>query len=135
LICAVIHAESKFKPGARSGKNAAGLMQLTEPTAEWVASELGVDDYTHGFLLEPENNIVFGCYYLNWLMDHYGGDPLLAVCAYNAGAGNVNKWLSDKKYSVNNNVLITIPFPETEGYMGRVINNYKIYSFILKAFY
>lgn len=131
LICAVIHAESKFRPEARSHKDAAGLMQLTENTAIWMAAEMGMQDFEISRLYEPETNIALGSFFLNWLTDYYDGNRELALCAYNAGMGNVNRWLADKQYSADGKTLTKIPFPETEQYLQRVQQNQKIYDFIL----
>ncbi|MCL2708240.1 MAG: lytic transglycosylase domain-containing protein [Defluviitaleaceae bacterium] len=131
LVFAVIHAESKFKPDARSGKGASGLMQVTEPTAEWIASRMGLLFYDPSLIYEPEINISIGCYYLNWLYDYYGGDLTLTLCAYNAGQGNVDGWLRDENYSSDGKRLDAIPFPETRQYVKRVKANRLVYAFLL----
>ena len=131
LICAVIHAESKFKPEARSPKDACGLMQVTESTAVWIAELMALDGYTNAALFDPDVNISIGCFYLNWLMDYYNGDLNLALCAYNAGQGNVDRWLSDGRYSTDGRRLSVIPFPETREYIRRVEQNKKIYKILL----
>lgn len=131
LICAVIHAESKFRPNARSHKDAAGLMQITENTATWMAAEMGMKNYDSHRIYEPEINIAIGCYFLDWLVDYYDGDISLALCAYNAGMGNVNRWLEDPRYSKDGQTLTHIPFPETEQYLQRVETNQKIYNILL----
>ena len=131
LVCAVIHAESKFRPNALSSKGASGLMQLTEDTAHWIAHEMKLDGYDGRQIFDPPVNIAIGCYFLNWLLDYYGGDLTLALCAYNAGLGNVNRWLTDKRYSDNGITLTHIPFPETDTFVKRVYANQRIYSFLL----
>jgi soluble lytic murein transglycosylase len=131
LIYAVIHAESKFRPEAVSGKGAVGLMQLTEATAKWMADEMKMDGFEHHRLTEPAVNIALGCRYLNWLADYYKNDMNLALCAYNAGPGNVNKWLGDERYSKDGKTLDIIPFPETSQYVQRVEMNKKAYDFLL----
>ncbi|MDR1663293.1 MAG: lytic transglycosylase domain-containing protein [Clostridiales bacterium] len=134
FICAVIHTESKFRPEARSGKNAAGLMQLTEATASWMASDMGMEDFTGEKIYEPETNIAIGCHFLNWLMNRYEGDTRLALCAYNAGQGNVDRWLADARYSKDGETLDAVPFPETGAYLKRVEFSYKVYKFLLKVY-
>ena len=131
LILAVIHAESKFKPEARSSKNAVGLMQVTETTAEWVAGLMLMEDYHPSYLTDPAINIAIGCFYLNWLMNYFDGDTHLAISAYNAGQGNVNRWLADERFSIDGITLDAIPFPETEQYVKRVNDNKKIYDVLL----
>lgn len=117
LIMGLIKAESNFIPDARSHKDASGLMQLTDGTAEWVAGQVGMEDYSFEILTDPNTNIEMGVWYLSYLMDEYGGDLVLALCAYNAGMGNVGKWLASEKYSADGKTLHTIPFADTRCYV------------------
>src|SRR5205085_4766800 len=82
LIEAVIAVESGFDPRARSRSGARGLMQLMPATAR----SMGVDD-----LLDPGQNIHAGARYLRLLLDRFGGDLTLALAAYNAGPGSVER--------------------------------------------
>ena len=135
LIFAVIRAESGFRPDAVSPKGAAGLMQITEATGMWMAGEMGLHGYSRGDAFVPEINVAVGSRYLAWLLDYYGGELPHALCAYNAGMGNVNKWLADERYSSNSPngaKLERIPFPETEKYLERVTMNMRVYKFLLK---
>jgi len=131
VVYAVIHAESKFRPDAVSKKGAVGLMQVTEATAEWTASLMGMDGFEIGRLTEPAVNIAIGCFFLNWLVDYYGGDLNLALAAYNAGLGNVNRWLADENHSLEGTTLHSIPFRETEQYLKRVRLNKRVYDALL----
>lgn len=118
LVMAVIKTESNFIPDAHSGK-AAGLMQLTEETAKWVSDKMDID-YSKIELNNPKDNIRLGCYYLRYLIDLYDGNIDVALAAYNGGLGNVNKWLSDTRYSSDGVDLDKIPFKETREYVKKV---------------
>lgn len=117
LIMGLIKAESNFIPDARSHKDAMGLMQLTDSTAQWVAGQVGLANYSPELLLDPDINIGLGVWYLAYLMGEYDGDNTLALCAYNAGMGNVGKWLANEKYSSDGKTLHTIPFADTRCYV------------------
>jgi soluble lytic murein transglycosylase len=131
LVYAVINVESGFRPRVTSPKGAGGLMQLTGETAEWVASLMGNTAFKPDDVLEPAVNIAIGCYFLQWLTDYYKGDTTLALCAYNAGIGNVDRWLADARYSKDGKSLTTIPYPETSEYVKRVELNRRVYEVLL----
>ena len=131
LVCAVIHAESKFVEEALSRKGASGLMQITEGTADWMAGRMDMPNYSYDRIFEPSLNISIGCGYLEWLLDRYNNVDL-AVAAYNAGSGNVDKWLKEPGYSADGHKLDAIPFKETRDYVNRVKINLWIYDLILR---
>ena len=130
LIAAVIRNESSFRPSAESAVGARGLMQLMPDTAEWIAHKLRLDDYAFDQLYDPDTNIRFGCWYLNYLSSLFSGDPLCVVCAYHAGQGEIASWLSNPLYSSDGISLNQNSLPEgpTKQYAGRVTRDYGIYQ-------
>jgi len=117
IICAVILAESSFEPDARSHAEAVGLMQITPIANEDICARTGMD--INDDLYDPEVNIRRGTYFLSYLYRQFG-DYSVAFAAYNAGYGNVKKWLGDKNYSSDGKTLDFIPFEETRNYVERV---------------
>lgn len=131
LVFAVIKTESDFNEKAESGKHAKGLMQITEETGAYVAAKLGKKTYD---LLDAETNIAFGCYYLRYLFDGFYSERE-TLAAYNAGEGNVRKWLQNPEYSDDGKTLKSVPFKETEAYIKKIYKNFgkykKIYGKLL----
>lgn len=133
LVCAVINAESGFNKDAVSIKGASGLMQIMEPTANWHAEEIGLSGFNYqDDIFDPEKNIMIGCWYLGVLKKQYGGDLELVLAAYNAGSGNVSKWLKDSRYSKDGATLEVVPYKETSDYIERVTQNMKVYKWLIQ---
>lgn len=129
LVKGVIRTESDYKPDVVSNKNAKGLMQITNSTGEWIASKIGITNFTPDMLFDPKINIEFGCWYLKYLENEFNSEND-AIAAYNAGATNVKEWLSNSNYSSNGIVLNNIPFTQTANYVKRVNRYEKIYKIL-----
>ena len=129
LVYAVIFAESRADEQALSHKNAMGLMQITGPTGAGGAEILEMEGFTIEDLFEPETNIHIGCWYLRQLLNQFGNETT-ALAAYNAGSGNVAKWLSDPAYSSDGVSLKAIPFAQTEQYVKKVALYKRVYRFL-----
>ena len=117
LLAGVIYQESKFDAGAHSASGAIGLMQLTPSTAHGIAIRTGGTRFRTSDLLDPELNIRYGAWYLGHLERKYRNERL-ALAAYNAGQGNVDRWLLSGS---------AIQFPETQAYVDRVEHLKRIY--------
>ncbi len=125
-IFAVIYVESHFQPTAVSSSDARGLMQLRPDTYLDMCERLGLEQNI-GNIFVPEFNIRCGTYYLAYLYDLFG-DWDTALAAYNAGLGNVAKWLKDERYSDGHGHLTSIPFPETARYLEKIHKAIKGYE-------
>lgn len=131
LVNGVIFSESHFKPDAVSAAGAIGLMQVTEETGWWAAEQIGL--YADSIdLTEPETNIQIGCWYLHWLLEKFDGVEETALAGYNAGHGNVAKWLADEEMSKDGITLEEIPYEETKGYVKKVQLAQKLYSYFYR---
>ena len=91
LVAAVIYRESKFRDQT-SAAGAKGLMQILPDTAQFIAKRTGGTQFELRDLANPQINISYGCWYLRYLLDRYGGNEVAAVAAYNAGHGHVDDW-------------------------------------------
>lgn len=126
LVMAVISTESKFDKLAVSSKDAKGLMQLREETAKWCMEEFKIDARSRD-IYNPSLNIEIGCAYLKYLTDKFEKNKQNALAAYNAGEGNVKKWLGGRDAGSK---LGSIPFEETKKYIELVEKREKIYRFL-----
>lgn len=131
LVNGVIFSESHFDTNAVSSADAMGLMQVTNETAWWVAQQMGIDPETID-LMDPDTNIHIGCWYLNWLLEKFDGVTETALAGYNAGHGNVAKWLSDEEMSKDGITLDEIPFEETKSYVKKVQLAKTMYSYVYR---
>jgi len=120
LIAAVIYAETKFDPRP-SPAGAEGLMQILPETAYFIAHLSGGFRFTASDLATPSINVAYGIYYLRYLHDHYNGDEMLAVAAYNGGLANVDRWVARANASGRSLTIAAIPFAETRAYVQRVL--------------
>ncbi len=129
LVLAVIKVESSFNENAVSSKGAVGLMQVLPSTALFVAGKIGVE-FSEESLFDSDTNIRFGTYYLSYLFEKFAALET-ALAAYNAGEGNVSRWLS--LYSDDDKTLKQIPFKETEQFVSKVKFHYdrfrKVYNY------
>lgn len=130
LVYAVMFVESRFDENAVSIKEAKGLMQISATTGKWGSEILGIKDFEYKDLFDPETNIKIGCWYLSVLKKQYNNNQNTVIAAYNAGSGNVSKWLKDENYSKDGINLDKIPFGETEKYVVKVNIVKWIYEFI-----
>ncbi|WP_157959802.1 lytic transglycosylase domain-containing protein [Devosia submarina] len=131
-VFAVARQESMFQIDAESHVGARGLMQLMPGTAKEVAEAVGVDYSPARLVSDASYNALLGSTYLGKQLDRYDGSLVLAAAAYNAGAGNANKWIKaygDPRDSDVDAVswVERIPFQETRTYVKRVLGNYLVY--------
>jgi soluble lytic murein transglycosylase len=120
LIAAVIYGESRFRDGQTSPAGALGLMQLTPATAHYIARKSGGTQFVVDDLATPQVNISYGAYYLRYLLRRYDGNEDLALAAYNAGEGNVDKWIARARAHGRALTIAAIPYGETRAYVQRV---------------
>ena len=129
LVYGVIHTESHFQPDAQSPVGAKGLMQLMDATYEWVQTRIPGEPEPSERVFDPEVNIRCGCKVLQIVLGQFDVTET-ALAAYNAGSGNVGKWLENSEYSDDGKTLKYIPVEETRNYVKRVLKAQKMYQTI-----
>ena len=126
LIFALIKAESNFNEKAVSHQNAKGLMQLMQSTAQDLANRNQID-LTKENILDPDININLGTQYIASLLTKYESIEV-ALAAYNAGSGNVDKWIKNGTIKADGSDIENIPYKETNTYVRKIMRDYKIYK-------
>jgi len=138
IIHAIMRQESQFDRQAVSAAGARGMMQLMPATAREQAGKLSLPyDYMR-LTTDPGYNMQLGIGYFGRMMDLYGGNYVLAIAAYNAGPGNVRRWIEangDPRLPSTDVVdwIEAIPYSETRGYVQNVLENAVVYDTINPA--
>jgi soluble lytic murein transglycosylase len=120
FVAGVIYTESRFRPDAKSHREAYGLMQLLPESARFIQRKSGIK----GDYRDPEVNIRLGTWFLGYLKDRYNGDERLMLAAYNSGEGNVDAWVSGEGFDIAKD----IPFGETREYVDNALEAKQTYQ-------
>ncbi len=132
LIYAITRQESSFDPNAVSSAGARGLMQLMVATAQETAKKANITFVADKLTADPAYNVTIGSTHLAELVDDWGGSYCLAIASYNAGKGNVRKWIAANGDPREKGIdpvrwVERIPVTETRIYVQRVMENLQIY--------
>ncbi len=133
LLVALIRQESAFRTEARSSASAVGLTQFLPSTALGVAAQIGLADFDIADLTRPRTAIELGAAYLASQIKAFGGNPYIALAAYNAGAGNVRRWLSDNPRGDVDLFVEEIPYQETREYVRNIYRFYQEYVLLYRG--
>ncbi len=125
----LVREESSFNKDIVSWAGARGLSQLMPRTGRAVAKWLKMRISKKQFF-NPEINLKIGSKYFAHLIEKFNGNTFLAVGGYNAGGGNINKWLKSKGNLPTDAFVESIPIRETRGYVKRVLGTYQVYRTI-----
>ena len=132
LAHGISRQESSFDPYAVSHAGARGMMQLMTGTAREQAGKMGIGYDSYRLISDPAYNVMIGSSYFQRMLNIWNGNVPLAVASYNAGSGNVGKWVrryGDPRGQVDVLKWIeAIPFTETRAYVQRVIENSVVYD-------
>jgi soluble lytic murein transglycosylase len=132
LTHGITRQESSFDRTALSNAGARGLMQLMPGTAREQAGKMGLGYDSSRLTGDPAYNVMLGSAYFTRVLNNWDGSVPLAVAAYNAGSGNVRKWVNAYGDPRSGTDVVRwierIPFAETKGYVQRVIENSVVYD-------
>ncbi|MBF8269962.1 MAG: hypothetical protein HW386_1671 [Gammaproteobacteria bacterium] len=131
-VFALTRAESIFMEDAQSPAGAMGLMQVMPATGRETASALGMKKFFTSHLLQADTNVPIGTEYMRRMYKHFNGNFILATAAYNAGPGNVKKWLPVSGCTKPEIWIEQIPFEETRKYVQRILYYASIYDWRLQ---
>jgi soluble lytic murein transglycosylase len=131
FLAAIILCESSYRKDAESSVGARGLMQVMPDTASWIAGKLGEEsNFNIELMYDPLTNIRYGSWYIGYLSQMFGGDPVLVASAYHAGQGEVSGWLMNPDYSLDGQSIHINDMADgpTKQYAQRVVSAYAIYE-------
>lgn len=127
VIAALMAQESTFDPKIRSAANAWGLMQILPTTGARVARQLDIRPFSTASLTRPEINVRLGTQYFADLVRRFNGNVAAALAAYNAGENRVDRWLVERPGLDRDEFVDSIPFPETQGYVKKILGTAEDY--------
>ncbi len=132
MVYAIARQESQFDPRAQSGVGARGLMQMMPATAQRTARRVATAFDVDRLTSDPAYCAKLGQAHLGELMEDWRGSYVLAFASYNAGGGNVKKWIDAYGDPRKGEVDVIdwverIPFTETRNYVQRVMENLQVY--------
>ncbi|MFH1879707.1 MAG: transglycosylase SLT domain-containing protein [Bacillota bacterium] len=131
FVAAIVLNESSFNPDAESYRGARGLMQMMPDTAQWLFDQVGgAAEYSFDLMYGAEMNVTYGCWYLHYLSEKFGGDPVLVAAAFHSGQTNVLNWLSNTAYSSDQKTipLDKLPDGNTKAYVEKVLDAFAAYK-------
>ncbi len=127
LVAALIRQESEFNIHSISPARAYGLMQVLPSTGHGLAKHFGIRRFSSGELLTADRNVQLGTYFFKTLLDNNGGEPEIALAAYNAGPSRSALWRTWGPFHEPAEFTEIVPFHETRGYIQIVLRNADVY--------
>lgn len=128
LVWSMMRQESGFRTRAQSHANALGLMQVLHGTGKVIARKILREPApSRAGILQPATNVRYGAAYIRYLLDRYGGHPVVAVAGYNAGPGNADRWLRRYGQLPTDEWVEEITFDEARAYARTVMQSYATY--------
>jgi soluble lytic murein transglycosylase len=129
FVLSIARQETRYNPREKSAAAARGLMQFISPTANQIASQLGLRDFDQDDLYNPDTAILFGSQYMKNLFDEFGS-PQAVAASYNGSEDSVRRWIARAKSDDVDRLVIEIAKKESKDYAFKVVNFYNAYRAI-----
>lgn len=128
FVLAIMRQESRFRPEAKSVSAARGLLQFIPSTADDIASQLGLRDFSQDDLYNPPIAVLFGSQYMGNLFKLFPDQPQAVAASYNGGEDNVARWLARARSNDPDLYVLEIGFAQTKDYVYKVTSNFLVYQ-------
>ena len=129
----IIRQESRYQVDVKSVSAARGMMQFIAATANDIAAQLKLKDFTQDELYAPDTAILFGSQYLSNLFQQFPNQPQAVAGSYNGGADNLARWIARSKSNEADRYVPEIGFSQTKDYVYKVMSNYWNYEKLYNA--
>ncbi|HYY57146.1 MAG TPA: transglycosylase SLT domain-containing protein, partial [Pyrinomonadaceae bacterium] len=128
FVLAIMRQESRFRPEAKSVSAARGLLQFIPSTADEIAAQLGLRDFSQDDLYDPRTAVLFGSQYMGNLFKLFPDQPQAVAASYNGGEDNVARWLARARTSDPDRYVLEIGFTQAKDYVFKIMPNYWVYQ-------
>jgi soluble lytic murein transglycosylase-like protein/TolA-binding protein len=133
FVLAIIRQESRYQVDVKSVSAARGMMQFIAATANDIAGQLKLKDFTQDQLYSPDTAILFGSQYLANLFQQFPNQPQAVAGSYNGGADNLARWIARSKANDPDRYVPEIGFSQTKDYVYKVLANFGSYQKLYDA--
>jgi len=128
FVLSIARQESRFQPDAKSVAAARGLTQFIAETANQIADQLAMRDFTQDELYNPDTAILFGTQYLANIFQQFPAQPQAVAASYNGGPENVARWMARSHSDEPDRYVPELGFPQTKDYVFKVMTNFWVYQ-------
>jgi len=130
FVLSIMRQESRYRADAKSNAAARGLMQFISATAEKMATELDRKTFRNEDLFYPPTAVLFGSQYLADLGKQFPEQPQAVAASYNAGEGNMQRWLMRSGSNEPDIYIPEIAYSQSKDYVYKVMANYRMYQYL-----
>ena len=128
FVLGIARQESRFRPEAKSGSAARGLLQFIPSTANAIASQLGRNGFRQDDLYDPRIAVLFGSQYMGNLFKQFPDMPQAVAASYNGGEDNVERWVARARSKDPDRYVLEISFTQSKDYVSKVLPNFWVYQ-------